>query len=139
MSVQETLTQISNNTTRVYAEKAKTRTDNSELDQDAFLQLLMQQLKSQDPLNPMDNSEFISQTTQFSTLNQLQDINKQLNYSSNFMQASSIMGKEVKLQDPDDHMKTISGEVTEAKITKDDTSITVNNIEYPLSSVIGLK
>ena len=48
----------------------KNKTDNgvgkSELDQQDFLNLLVTQLQNQDPLNPTEQSEFMSQTTAFS-------------------------------------------------------------------------
>ncbi|MDO9573689.1 MAG: flagellar hook capping FlgD N-terminal domain-containing protein [Candidatus Contubernalis sp.] len=46
-----------------------------ELDKNAFLQLLVTQLRYQDPLNPQDNSEFMAQMAQFTSLEQLQNLN----------------------------------------------------------------
>ncbi|MCP4799178.1 MAG: hypothetical protein GY893_04440 [bacterium] len=46
--------------------------------QDQFLQLLVTQMQNQDPLNPMDNSEFTNQLTQFSQLEQMQFMNSQM-------------------------------------------------------------
>ena len=48
------------------------------LDKDAFLNLLVTQLKNQDPLNPMEDKEFIAQMAQFSTLEQMQELNKNI-------------------------------------------------------------
>ncbi len=42
-----------------------------ELDKSEFLELLMAQVNNQNPLEPMDNAEFVSQLTQFSSLEQL--------------------------------------------------------------------
>ncbi len=42
-----------------------------QLDKNEFLELLMAQVNNQNPLEPMDNAEFISQLTQFSSLEQL--------------------------------------------------------------------
>lgn len=50
------------------------------LDKDAFLKMLLTQLQNQDPLNPMDNTQFAAQMAQFSTLEQLSNMNTQLSY-----------------------------------------------------------
>lgn len=47
---------------------------NSALDKDDFLQLLVTQLQNQDPLNPLDDKEFIAQLAQFSSLEQMNNI-----------------------------------------------------------------
>ena len=52
------------------------KTGNSgELDKHAFLELLMTQLRYQDPMNPSDNGEFLAQMAQFTSLEQVQNIN----------------------------------------------------------------
>lgn len=48
----------------------------NDLDKDAFLRLLTTQLANQDPLNPMEDREFIAQLAQFSSLEQMQNLNK---------------------------------------------------------------
>ncbi|NLW22284.1 MAG: hypothetical protein GXY88_03360 [Tissierellia bacterium] len=62
-------------------EKAKntiTNTVNNNLDKDAFLRLLTTQLANQDPLNPMEDREFIAQLAQFTSLEQMQNLNKNI-------------------------------------------------------------
>lgn len=44
------------------------------LGQDAFLKLLVAQIQNQDPMNPMDDRDFIAQLAQFSTLTQTQNL-----------------------------------------------------------------
>jgi len=43
--------------------------------QNTFMQLLVAQLKNQDPLNPMDNSQMTSQLAQINTVNGIQQLN----------------------------------------------------------------
>ncbi len=74
-----------------------------EMGKDEFLQLLVAQMKYQDPLQPTDNTQYVSQLATFSQLEQMQNLN-QTNVNS---QAFGLVGKEV-------IMKTTSstGEVT---------------------------
>lgn len=71
------------------------------LGKDDFLQLLVAQLKAQDPLNPMDNTEFTAQLAQFSSLEQLTNVNETLESlrisqtSLNNFQAVDYIGKSV--------------------------------------------
>jgi len=67
------------------------RVPDNELGRDAFLKLLVTQMQYQDPLNPMDNSQMLSQMAQFSALEQMQNV------SSTTLQAMafSMIGKVV--------------------------------------------
>ena len=72
-----------------------------ELDRDAFLSLLITQLQNQDPLNPTDSVEFTAQLAQFSSLEQLGNVNENLEQLQNFQasinnsQAVALIGKEI--------------------------------------------
>lgn len=81
---------------------------NNDLDRNAFLNLLVTQLRHQDPLNPMDDREFIAQLAQFSSLEQMQN----LNATFGRQQAFSMMGSHVSgiTRDPiTGQMREISG------------------------------
>ena len=69
----------------------KTNTQKSDMDKDAFLQLLVAQMKYQDPLEPTSNTEYISQYAQFSQVEQMQNMAA----SSDLARASSLVGQEV--------------------------------------------
>ncbi|MCL2520944.1 MAG: hypothetical protein FWE37_08120, partial [Spirochaetaceae bacterium] len=75
-----------------------------EMGEAEFLRLLMVQLQNQDPSNPMDDREFISQTTQLNTLRQTQKMatifeqfNNNFMDSQNMQIALSFVGKEVEI------------------------------------------
>lgn len=61
------------------------------LDKDAFLQLLVAQMQYQDPLEPTDNTEYISQLATFSSLEEMQNINQSMTEGN----AYSLVGKHV--------------------------------------------
>lgn len=61
--------------------------DASSLGKDAFLQLLVSQMKNQDPMAPTDNQAFIAQLAQFSSLEQLQQMNQSLTTIAGFYTA----------------------------------------------------
>jgi len=67
------------------------RTAQNDLDKNAFLMLLITQMKYQDPLSPMDDKEFVAQMAQFSALEQMQNLNKSFTYTQSF----SLIGKYV--------------------------------------------
>ncbi len=86
---------------------SSTTSSNSALGKDDFMKLMMEQLQHQDPLNPMDDSQFSAQLAQFSSLEQLQNLNDQMSQSidANYLLTQSInntltstlIGKDVKL------------------------------------------
>jgi flagellar basal-body rod modification protein FlgD len=69
--------------------------------QDQFMQLLIAQLKNQDPLQPQENGEFLSQLAQFDTASGIKDLQDSFNnftstmQSNSALQASSLVGRSV--------------------------------------------
>ncbi len=137
MNVNDVITGMLNDTEKRQAENRVTGT--TELGQDAFLQLLMTQLRYQDPLNPLGNQEFIAQQAQFTQISELQKLNKSVNKSNDMMQASSLIGKTVSLPDPDEPTETIEGKVTEAKLSANGASIVIDGKSYPMESITSIK
>lgn len=76
---------------------AITNAANDTLGKDAFLRLLIAELSNQDPLNPMEDREFISQMATFSSLEQMQNMNKTLEgmAEANKFSAVQYIGKAV--------------------------------------------
>ncbi|MGM0952466.1 MAG: flagellar hook assembly protein FlgD [Pseudomonadota bacterium] len=73
----------------------------SELGKDAFMELMLAQMKNQDPLEPQENGEFVSQLAQFSSLEEMQNLSGTVDdvagqfRSSQALQASAMVGKTV--------------------------------------------
>jgi flagellar basal-body rod modification protein FlgD len=108
------------------------------LDKNDFMQLLLTQLKSQDPLNPQDPSEFVSQLAQLTQVEQIFNINTNLQHllssQNNFtsLSAMSLIGKNITTSD-------LSGLVTGVKLDNDIPVLTVNGTDVPITSVLEVK
>ncbi|WP_373089957.1 flagellar hook assembly protein FlgD [Zhongshania sp.] len=80
---------------------SKAKKDASSLDQNDFMKLMLQQLKSQDPFKPTDNTEFISQMAQLTSVSGISEMNENLSaltgslYSAQLLDSSSLIGKDV--------------------------------------------
>jgi len=78
-----------------------TNSTSSTMGKDAFLQLLVTQMKNQNPLDPQDNTQFVSQLAQFSSLESMQNLTASVDsistsyQSSQALQASSLVGRSV--------------------------------------------
>jgi flagellar basal-body rod modification protein FlgD len=94
-------TNMLSGTTSSSGTSAATSTASKTMGKEAFLTLLITQLQHQDPLNPADSTEFTAQLAQFSSLEQLNNINENLDTlklyqaSMNNAQAVGFIGKEI--------------------------------------------
>ncbi len=109
------------------------------LGQDDFLQLLVAQMSSQDPMNPKTDTEFIGQMAQFSALEQTKSMEQQLESLRNdqqISQAHNMLGRQVELQAEDG--TAVSGTVSAVKIEAGTPQIIVDGQAYNLSQVRSL-
>ena len=96
-SVASAITQANNEFNAVVGKQS----GGANLDKNAFMLLLVTQFKYQDPLNPMDDKEFVSQMAQFSSLEQLMNLNTSMTSltdatnNEQMINATSYIGKEV--------------------------------------------
>ncbi len=85
--------------------------DNARLDESDFLMLLITQLANQDPLDPLDDREFIQQMATLNTLSETMDMNENIQVQ-NRIQAASLVGHEVEAIGPNgEHVEGIVTEV----------------------------
>ena len=88
--------------------KEKEKRASNTLDKDAFLQLLVAQMKYQDPLEPTSNTEYISQLATFSSLEEMQNLNSAMT----LQRASQLVGQYVFMKVTDSNGKTTYPEGT---------------------------
>ncbi|MFF2014774.1 flagellar hook capping FlgD N-terminal domain-containing protein [Paenibacillus sp. NPDC058177] len=104
----------------------KKTTGDSKLGKDQFLKILITQLQNQNPLQPMEDKEFIAQMAQFTSVEQLTNISKQLTEMNQSLgSVSGLIGKQVTWMDS----KTF-----EEKSGKVDSILVSNGLQY---AVVG--
>jgi|YNPMSStandDraft_1061717.scaffolds.fasta_scaffold07075_7 flagellar basal-body rod modification protein FlgD len=122
----------------LYTVSEKTKaTGNNKLDKEAFLKLLTAQLKYQDPLNPLKDTEFMGQLTAMTTLEQIIKMNSTLEdlatyqiYSNALMIGSTIIGKKVITTDGTEYtVKGIAIEEGKLKINVGESYINMSQIK----------
>lgn len=120
------------------AQDLKKNGASQELDGNAFLMLMMEQLKNQDPMDPMDNSEMLAQQAQFTQIQEMQKLNEAMSQAAIIQQANSLVGKTVQVVDPNNTSRLITGLVSSANFGNGETTITVNGQQYPLGYVASV-
>ncbi len=129
----------------------------SQLGPSAFLQLLTTQLANQDPLNPMDDTQSVSQLAQFSALQASDNLQSSFaNFQSNFavLQSASLVGKNVSVNstDANGNSSTITGTVGYVSVVKGVPEISLldangnvlsdssgNPLQFPTSSITAIQ
>lgn len=106
------------------------------LGQEAFMTLLLAQMKNQDPLKPMEDKDFIAQLAQFNSLSQLTELNKTMKEamaSQTLAQGSSLIGKTVTGLSND--AGTITGLVSGLRLTNGKVTLEVDGHDMAFDSV----
>lgn len=112
----------------------------SSMGAEEFLKLLTVQLINQDPLEPMDDTEFIAQMTGFSTLEQMQLLNQNFSGYSNdqlTVSAQTFLGKEVTVLDASG--EPVSGIVNRVRADEGRAYVTIGEREFPVSAVTAVR
>lgn len=107
---------------------------------DDFMQLLIAQLKNQDPMKPMEDKEFITQLAQFSSLEAMEKMTQQmedLTGSQMLVQAATLIGKQVTAKLPTGEV--VTGTISQVKMISGQPTAVVNGkeIETSLITQIG--
>ena len=116
-----------------------TREPNNDLGKDAFLKILITQLSNQDPLDPLKDKDFIAQMAQFSTLEQMTNMNKSIDQMNAVARGSSVnyIGRVIEFED-DDGLSAF-GTVAFVKFEKSGVILTTTEEkEVPLQKVLAV-
>lgn len=111
------------------AQKAKESAEQNGLNKDEFLQLLVGQLKNQNPLSPVGSQEFMSQMAAFSTLEQVTNLavsNEELNGMISTNQTLSLVGHQVSYMNEDG--TTAEGTVESVDFGEAGASMTISGV-----------
>lgn len=113
------------------------RTPGGELGKDEFLQLLVCQMKNQDPLEPEKDTDFIAQLAQFSALEQMQNLNETAVNS----QAFGLVGKYVKIKtkSPSGSYSETNGVVDYITMKDGEAQMSVDGKLYKISDLVEVK
>ena len=114
-------------------------THKTELDSGAFLQLMLSQLKNQNPLDPMNDKDFMAQMTQMNSLQEQQKMNKtltQLANSSSMSQAANLIGRNIEANMPDG--TTTSGLVTSVTLQDGAVTLMLGDKPVPFSDLLSV-
>ena len=108
----------------------------SGMDKDAFLQLLVAQMKYQDPLEPTSNTEYISQYATFSQVEQMQNMASTMELT----RASSMVGKlvEVETTDSNGNSKNVQGKVEFVSYENNKAFVSINGQLYSADDVVAV-
>ena len=133
------ISSVSNYTTRAASESTSPATvvGPKTLGQDDFLKLLAQQFQSQDPLKPMEDTSFIAQMAQFTSLQQSTDMAKtmaQMRVDQQTATANSYLGHKVTLSAGKG--ETVTGTVSAIEMANGSPRLVVGDYTYPLSAVL---
>lgn len=125
---------VESNSAASLANKSAKKTGNDSLDKDAFLQLLVAQMKYQDPLEPTSNTEYISQYATFSELEQMQNMSA----SMDLFRASSLVGETVLLEITDSTGRTtqVQGNVDYVHYERNKAYLSINGELYSMDDLV---
>lgn len=122
-----------------FAFQKATEASNNFLDKDAFLKILVAQMRYQDPAGPMDSTAYISQLTQMSLFEQMQNVGHSLDELvrvQSFYQAMNFIDREVTvITDGGDRIK---GDVERVGFENENVRVMVKGVWYPAEEVVEI-
>ena len=148
------ITAMRNETTQAQIQQ---RIPGAQNDSNMFLTLMLKQLECQDPTEPTDNTQWLSQLAQYSSLEQMSQMNSGLEncakyinamyddmmLNSEISQTLSMIGKDVTIKIPNEedpkNPTVVTGNVTEASFESGTGQIKVNGNYYSIENVVSIR
>jgi flagellar basal-body rod modification protein FlgD len=120
--------------------QAAARKPVKELGKDQFLQILVTQLRNQDPMQPMQDKEFIAQMAQFSSLEQMMNMSKEMtSLRQSAGMAAALIGKEVSWVETKDTGVVNHSGIVDSIIWRDGKQFAkVNNVEVAMDNILSI-
>ena len=112
---------------------------NSQIGQDQFIQLLVTQLRNQDPLEPVNQQDFLGQLAQFSSLQGIEQLNMNFAQSLKFQQLSqggTLVGSRVEYTSAQGEPK--SGLIDSARVLSGELRFQIGEDTVGLSDISGI-
>lgn len=124
---------VTNGTSSTEKTTETVKSSSESMDKESFLQLLVAQMKYQDPLQPTSNTEYIAQYAQFSQVESLQNLSN----SMDLQRASALVGKNVYVQTTTSSGETkyIQGQVDYVSYESGKAYVYINEQAYSLDEV----
>ena len=159
MSVTSAITQLQTTTAINESKQPKTST-NDVTDSNMFLKLMLKQMEQQDPTEPTDNSQWLAQMAQYSSLeamnnlnasftevsNKINELSETVNASNIISQTLSLVGKDVTVSVPIFDgtgavvsTQDISGKVDEVSFENGEGMININGSTYSISDIKSIR
>jgi flagellar basal-body rod modification protein FlgD len=131
-------------TTSLAQSSASQDLNSAAMDKNAFTKMLVAQLQNQDPMAPQDNQAMVAQLAQFSSLEQMQQLNQNIMglavlqqtnaVMSQLTQSSTLIGQNVTYVDPSTNVSA-TGTVTKVKILDGVATLEIGGQDVPLGNV----
>jgi flagellar basal-body rod modification protein FlgD len=120
--------------------QAAARKPVKELGKDQFLQILVTQLRNQDPMQPMQDKEFIAQMAQFSSLEQMVNMAKEMtSLRQSAGMAAALIGKEVSWVETEDTGVVNHSGIVDSIIWRDGKQFAkVDNVEVAMDKILSI-
>jgi len=120
-----------------------TKSSSDTFDSEDFMELLLAQMRNQSPLDPMSDTEMMSQMAALNSLEELKKINTNLSsttQSNQFLSATNLIGKEVTYTSGSgESAKQVTGKVTSVVLDSGKVLLTIGTEKVTLDSVVEVK